>query len=212
MNVAAASLFLALCPHGPLHHRWRAPCMVPRSFLSSRDPGRCRSPEHVTAAHRRQQGHGARLTDADREGCWSLSGVRAGEIIGAPIATRRATAIGIIWREIMDLAPHLICRHAVERDFSLPGHADLTGFHMTTRMMREISSSGRPPARRRREPPLPPSRRRLESSRVRIEATVHSGGTTRRPETFPDDLNAAADASQLRTLDADAEEQMIASH
>src|SRR5881227_3584071 len=40
---------------------------------------------------------------------------------------------------------------------------------------------------------------------------IHLGGIdARRPDTMPNDLNAAADASPLRTLDAEAEQAMIA--
>src|SRR5581483_6984557 len=40
---------------------------------------------------------------------------------------------------------------------------------------------------------------------------VHLGGIdARRPEPLPDDVNTAADASPLRTLDPDAEQRMIA--
>jgi chorismate synthase len=40
---------------------------------------------------------------------------------------------------------------------------------------------------------------------------IHLGGIdARRPETMPRDLNAAADASEVRTLDTDAEGEMIA--
>src|SRR6185295_14401371 len=39
---------------------------------------------------------------------------------------------------------------------------------------------------------------------------IHLGGIDARlPDTLPDDINAAADASQLRTLDRDAETRMI---
>jgi chorismate synthase len=55
-------------------------------------------------------------------------------------------------------------------------------------------------------------RRLLEEFGVRIGShVIHLGGIdARRPERLPDDLNAAADASPLRTLDPDADAAMIA--
>jgi chorismate synthase len=56
------------------------------------------------------------------------------------------------------------------------------------------------------------ARRFLREFGVRIGShVVHLGGIdARRPEPMPDDLNAAADATPLRTLDRDAEQRMIA--
>src|SRR5262249_2480859 len=54
-------------------------------------------------------------------------------------------------------------------------------------------------------------RRFLSEFGVRIGShLVHLGGIdAKRPDVMPDDLNAAADASQLRTLDADAQQRMV---
>jgi chorismate synthase len=55
-------------------------------------------------------------------------------------------------------------------------------------------------------------RRLLAEFGIRVDShVVHLGGVdARRPDPMPEDLNAAADQSPLRTLDPDAEREMIA--
>jgi chorismate synthase len=80
--------------------------------------------------HRRQQGYGrGRRMQIERDGIEFLSGVRAGETLGSPIAMMIANRDWKNWQEIMDPAEHegdpSPRRRAVTRP--RPGHADLTG-------------------------------------------------------------------------------------
>src|SRR5436190_1095887 len=87
--------------------------------------------EHVDRElHRRQQGYGrGRRMQIERDAIEFLSGVRAGETIGSPIAMLIRNRDWDNWREIMDSAPResdpAPRRRAVTR--VRPGHADLTG-------------------------------------------------------------------------------------
>src|SRR5471030_1744195 len=81
---------------------------------------------------RRQQGYGrGRRMQIERDTAEFLSGVRAGETIGSPIAMLIQNRDWKNWQEIMDPAPRetdaegTLRRRAVTR--VRPGHADLTG-------------------------------------------------------------------------------------
>src|ERR671919_1361674 len=86
--------------------------------------------EHVNAElTRRQQGYGrGRRMQIERDEVELLSGVRAGETIGSPIAMMIRNRDWKNWQEIMDPAPRAedpSRKRAVTR--VRPGHADLTG-------------------------------------------------------------------------------------
>src|SRR5215217_1551797 len=134
---------------------------------------------------RRQQGYGrGRRMQIETDTVEFLSGVRAGETLGSPIAMLIANRDWKNWQEIMDPARRdteaapvggegaALRRRAVTRP--RPGHADLTGVRIGSHL-------------------------------------VHLGGVdAERPSEMPEsDLNDAADRSQLRTLDPAAEARMI---
>ncbi len=86
-----------------------------------------------------------------------------------------------------------------------PGHADLTGLLKYDRDdARDILERASARETTARVAAGAVCRRFLTEFGVRIGShLVHLGGIdARRPDPMPDDINAAADASQLRTLDA----------
>jgi chorismate synthase len=145
-----------------------------------------------------------------------LSGVRAGETIGSPIAMLVHNRDWKNWQEIMDPAPRAedaggaARRRAVTR--VRPGHADLTGILKYDRAdARDILERASARETTARVAAGAVARRLLTELGVTIGShLVHLGGVDARlPDPLPAPLNDAADASQLRTLDADAERAMI---
>lgn len=165
---------------------------------------------------RRQQGYGrGRRMQIETDAAELLSGVRAGETIGSPIAMLIRNRDWKNWQEIMDPAPRDTDpsprKRAVTRP--RPGHADLTGLLKYDRDdARDILERASARETTARVAAAAVCRRLLLEFGVRIGShLVHLGGVdAARPAVMPDDINAAADASQLRTLDADAERAMIA--
>ena len=163
---------------------------------------------------RRQTGHGrGRRMQIEHDQVELLSGVRAGETIGAPIAMLIRNRDWKNWEEIMDPAPR---DGDPERKRKVtrvrPGHADLSGLLKYDRDdARDIleRASARETAARVAVGAV--CRVFLSEFGVRIGShVIHLGGIdAARPEPFPDDINAAADESALRTLDRDAEQRMI---
>ncbi len=173
---------------------------------------------HVDAdLARRQQGYGrGRRMQIERDAAEFLSGVRAGETIGSPIAMLIQNRDWKNWQEIMDPAPRdgdgdgTLRRRAVTR--VRPGHADLTGILKYDRDdARDILERASARETTARVAAGAIARRLLAELGVTIGShLVHLGGVDAiRPDQLPADLNAASDASQLRTLDADAERAMI---
>jgi chorismate synthase len=165
---------------------------------------------------RRQQGYGrGRRMQIERDTVEFLSGVRAGETLGSPIAMLIRNRDWDNWRAIMDPAPRpdegaAPRARAVTRP--RPGHADLTGLLKYDREdARDIleRASARETTARVAAGAL--CRRLLCEFGVRIGShLVHLGGIdAATPDPLPADINAAADASALRTLDRDAEQRMI---
>ena len=173
---------------------------------------------HVDAElARRQQGYGrGRRMQIETDRVEFLSGVRAGETIGSPIAMLVRNADWANWREIMDPAPRdedagAPRRRAVTR--VRPGHADLTGALKYDREdARDILERASARETTARVAAGAICRRLLDEFGVRIGShLVHLGGVdARRPEPMPDDIAASADRSPLRTLDPEAEREMIA--
>ncbi len=165
---------------------------------------------------RRQQGYGrGRRMQIERDAVEFQGGVRAGETTGAPIAMRIANRDWANWQEIMDPAPRegdaQGRRRAVTR--VRPGHADLTGILKYDRDdARDIleRASARETAARVAMGAV--CRRLLAEFGVHVGShLVHLGGIdAQAPDPLPPDLNAAADQSPLRTLDAAAEAAMVA--
>jgi chorismate synthase len=197
---------------------------------------------------RRQQGYGrGRRMQIEKDAIEFLSGVRAGETLGSPIAMLIQNRDWKNWQEIMSssLTPeesrqlgvgesgspggqemngtsesvHSAARalHLAPRKRAVtrvrPGHADPSGLLKYDRTdARDILERASARETTARVAAAAICKRFLAEFDVRIAShVVHLGGIdARRPETMPRDINAAADASPLRTLDADAERSMIA--
>ena len=166
---------------------------------------------------RRQQGYGrGRRMKIESDHAELLSGVRAGETLGSPIAMLIQNRDWKNWQEIMDPAPRAedatgARKRAVTR--VRPGHADLTGLLKFDREdARDILERASARETTARVAAGAICKRLLAEFGVRIGShLVHLGGVdATRPATMPEDINAAADASPLRTLDAAAERDMIA--
>jgi len=166
---------------------------------------------------RRQQGYGrGRRMQIEKDTVELLAGVRAGETIGAPIAMLIRNRDWKNWQEIMDPAPIAgvdpgARKRAVTR--VRPGHADLTGILKYDRDdARDILERASARETTARVAAAAICKRLLKEFGVRIGShLVHLGGIdAARPDAMPEDINAVADESQLRTLDRSAEERMIA--
>jgi chorismate synthase len=191
---------------------------------------------------RRQQGYGrGRRMQIERDTVEFLSGVRAGDTLGSPIAMQVRNRDWANWQAIMDPAPRLGDARAAPASGDVaasgapgasdprssgepvararavtrprPGHADLSGVLKYDREdARDILERASARETTARVAAGAVCRRLLEEFGIVIGShLVHLGGIdVRRPDPFPADINAAADASPLRTLDADAAERMIA--
>ncbi len=167
---------------------------------------------------RRQQGYGrGRRMQIEKDEIELLAGVRAGETIGSPIAMLVRNRDWKNWQDIMNPALNdgesagAPRRRAVTRP--RPGHVDLSGLLKYDRDdARDVleRASARETAARVAVSAV--CRTLLRQFGIRIGShVVHLGGVdARRPDVMPEDINAAADASPLRTLDANAERAMIA--
>ena len=180
-----------------------------------------------TELARRQQGYGrGRRMQIEKDTIEFLSGVRAGETLGSPIAMLIHNRDWKNWQEIMDPAPRdddatrtsegapdgsrALRKRAVTR--VRPGHADLTGILKYDRDdARDILERASARETTARVAAAAVCKRFLNEFDVRIGShLVHLGGIdAARPSPMPSDVNAAADASPLRTLDSDAEQRMI---
>jgi len=164
---------------------------------------------------RRQQGYGrGRRMKIETDRVEILSGVRAGETLGSPIAMLIHNRDWKNWQEIMDPAPREgdpDRKRQVTRP--RPGHVDLSGMLKYDRDdARDVleRASARETAARVAAGAI--CRRFLREFGITLGShIVHLGGVdAKRPEKMPLDINKVADESQLRTLDADAEQEMIA--
>lgn len=168
-----------------------------------------------TQLARRQQGYGrGRRMQIETDQAELLSGVRAGETLGSPIAMLVRNRDWKNWQEIMDPAPREtdpeLRKRAVTRP--RPGHADLTGILKYDRDdARDILERASARETTARVAAGAVCRTFLAQFGVRVGShLVHLGGVdAARAASMPADINAAADTSQLRTLDADAERAMI---
>ncbi len=170
---------------------------------------------------RRQQGYGrGRRMQIERDTAEILSGVRAGETLGSPIAMLIRNRDWANWQEIMDPAPRgtdtgpdgrAPRARAVTRP--RPGHADLAGVLKYDRDdARDILERASARETTARVAAGAICRRLLHEFGIRIGSYLVQLGdiAAARPETMPADINAAADASPLRTLDPAAAERMMA--
>jgi chorismate synthase len=164
---------------------------------------------------RRQQGYGrGRRMQIEKDAVEFLSGVRAGQTIGSPIAMLIQNRDWKNWQDIMDAAPREgdpdPRKRAVTR--VRPGHADLTGLLKYDRDdARDILERASARETTARVAAAAVCKRFLKEFDVRIGShLVHLGGIdAARPDPMPADINGAADASPLRTLDAVAEQRMV---
>ncbi|HEV8446452.1 MAG TPA: chorismate synthase [Gemmatimonadaceae bacterium] len=168
-----------------------------------------------TELARRQQGYGrGRRMQIEKDAVEFLSGVRAGETIGSPIAMLIRNRDWKNWEEIMspapDAEPGVPRKRAVTR--VRPGHADLTGLLKYDRDdARDILERASARETTARVAAAAICKRFLREFGICIGSHVaHLGGIdANRPAEMPGDINAVADESPLRTLDADAERRMI---
>ena len=164
---------------------------------------------------RRQQGYGrGRRMQIEKDQVELLSGVRAGTTIGSPIAMLIANRDWKNWQEIMDPAASdadpAPRRRSVTRP--RPGHADLSGMLKYDRAdARDILERASARETTARVAAGAVCRNLLQQFGVRIAShVVHLGGIDpARPDPLPDDINAVADASPLRTLDPSADARII---
>lgn len=172
---------------------------------------------------RRQQGYGrGRRMQIEKDAIEFLSGVRGGETIGSPIAMLMHNRDWKNWQEIMNPAANeselatsgeapALRKRAVTR--VRPGHADLSGLLKYARAdARDILERASARETTARVAAAAVCKRFLREFGVTIASHVtHLGGIdARRPDVMPRDINGAADASPLRTLDREAEQAMIA--
>lgn len=173
---------------------------------------------HVDAdLARRQQGYGrGRRMQIEKDQVEFLGGVRAGETLGSPIAMLVRNRDWKNWEAIMDPAPRPEDDTPEGRKRQVtrvrPGHADLTGLLKYDREdARDILERASARETTARVAAGAVARRLLDELGIRVGShLVHLGGVdAARPAEMPRDLNAAADASQLRCLDPEAEARMI---
>ncbi len=170
---------------------------------------------------RRQQGYGrGRRMQIERDTAEFLSGVRAGETLGSPIAMLIRNRDWANWQEIMDPAPRgsdagpegkAPRARAVTRP--RPGHADLAGVLKYDRDdARDILERASARETTARVAAGAVCRRLLREFGISVGSHLVQLGDIAavRPEPMPSDINTAADASPLRTLDPDAETRMVA--
>ena len=170
---------------------------------------------------RRQAGYGrGRRMQIETDRIELLSGVRAGETMGSPIAMLVRNHDWRNWQDIMNPAPldgelheagqPVGRKRAVTRP--RPGHADLAGMLKYDRTdARDILERASARETTARVAAGAVCRVLLSQLGVSIGSHVVELGdvVAKAPEAFPADLNAAADSSPLRTLDSNAEARMI---
>jgi chorismate synthase len=164
---------------------------------------------------RRQQGYGrGRRMQIEQDAVQFLSGVRAGETLGSPIAMLIPNRDWKSWTEIMDSAPREGDPAPRKRNVTRPrpGHADLSGVLKYDRDdARDILERASARETTARVAAGAICRKFLRDFGITAGShVIHLGGIdAARPDVFPADLNAAVDGSPLRTLDASAEQRMI---
>lgn len=164
---------------------------------------------------RRQQGYGrGRRMQIEHDVVELLSGVRAGETIGSPIGMLVRNRDWKNWQEIMDPAPDAEGADPRKRVVTRPrpGHADLPGMLKYDRHdARDILERASARETTARVAAGAICRKLLGELGITIGSHVAELGgiVATPPDKWPDDINSAADESQLRTLDREAEARMI---
>jgi len=164
---------------------------------------------------RRQQGYGrGRRMKIESDHVEFLSGVRAGETLGSPIAMMIQNRDWKNWQEIMDPAPRTgdaEQKRVVTRP--RPGHVDLSGMLKYDRGdARDVLERASARETTARVAAGAVCRRFLREFDITLGShVVHLGGVdAKRPNHFPKNLNAVSDAGDLRTLDPEAYDEMRA--
>ena len=166
---------------------------------------------------RRQQGYGrGRRMQIEQDRVELLSGVRGGETLGSPVAMLIENRDWKNWQEIMD--PALRAEDSLEgrkRQVTRvrPGHADLTGLLKYDRDdARDILERASARETTARVAAGAVCKRLLSEFGICVGShLVHLGGVdAARPVPLPENINAVADLSPLRTLDPKAEAAMVA--
>jgi chorismate synthase len=167
---------------------------------------------------RRQQGHGrGGRMKIEQDAAEIISGVRLGEALGSPIALLIPNREWQNWQLPMSVESQPDAGDADLRRVRLPrpGHADLAGLLKYDRYdARDIleRSSGRETAARVAAGAV--AKRLLAEFGISVASHVVSlaGVEALRldPGDYPDDVNAAADASPVRCLDGEAGARMMA--
>ncbi|MFH1764560.1 MAG: chorismate synthase [Gemmatimonadota bacterium] len=165
---------------------------------------------------RRQGGYGrGRRMQIEADRAEVISGIRLGETIGSPVAMLIWNRDWANWEKAMahdppdpEENPKALRPMYLPR----PGHADLVGvFKYDRRDTRDIleRASARETAARVACGAV--AKRLLAEFEIRVESHVLSiGDVIAHPsDPLPDDLNSAADASPVRTLDPEAGEAMM---
>jgi chorismate synthase len=156
-------------------------------------------------------GRGARMK-IERDRIEWLSGLRAGETLGSPVAMLIPNRDWANWEDVMaaEGTPGELRRRRVTRP--RPGHADLVGVLKYDRVdARDIleRASARETTARVAAGAL--ARRLLDEFGVEVGSHVVShGGIRVPPGQLPVPLNPAADASEIRVLDRSVEAEIIA--
>ncbi|HEX6573972.1 MAG TPA: chorismate synthase, partial [Gemmatimonadaceae bacterium] len=163
---------------------------------------------------RRQQGYGrGRRMQIEKDGAEILSGVRAGETIGSPIAMLIRNRDWDNWRDVMDPAPDEHDTGPRRRSVTRPrpGHADLSGMLKYDRDdARDILERASARETTSRVAAGAICRKLLLELGITIGShIVELGGVRAEVTELPDDINAMSDESQLRTLDQNAEAKMV---
>jgi chorismate synthase len=165
---------------------------------------------------RRQQGYGrGRRMKIEQDTVELLSGLRAGFTIGSPIAMLIRNRDFRNWSEIMNPARTAdddagARKRAVTRP--RPGHADLAGMLKYDRDdARDILERASARETTARVAAGAVCRKLLSEIGITLGShLVELGGVVATVAELPEDINEAADISPLRTLDPDAEQEMIA--
>ena len=169
-----------------------------------------------TELRRRQGGYGrGDRMKIEQDRAEVLSGIRLGETIGSPLSLLVRNRDWENWQVAMaPAAPDPAATDEELRRVRLPrpGHADLAGVLKYGRDdARDILERASARETTARVAAGAVAKRLLSELGIYIGShVVMMGGVEAAPaDPLPDDLNAAADASPLRTLDRDAEARMI---
>ena len=165
---------------------------------------------------RRQGGYGRGGRMAiEQDRAEFISGVRLGEALGSPLSLVIWNRDWENWRTAMSHEAQPDAADDALRHVHLPrpGHADLVGvLKYDRRDARDILERASARETTARVAAGAVAKTLLREFGVSIGSHIVSMGdvVATSPDPLPDDLNAAADASPVRTLDADAQARMIA--